>query len=183
MHLRVRKKKNKSGSVSVYIVDRSNRGYKVIENLGCSSDADKIEYLYNKALNRIDELQNNLLIFSRPSKKEQLRELLSTISTQDIISRGDELVFGRIFDAIGCSDIFSSIGSKGKIRKKEEKDFLFRSLVLSRIIYPGSKLELIHYRDILSPMKCMRAISLRDILLLMCWRSSKIDFNYPKNLL
>ena len=147
MHLRVRKKKNRSGSVSIYIIDRSNRGYKVIESLGCSSDPGEIELLYNKALDRIDELQNNLLTFSKPSRKEQLRELLSTISTQDIVSQGDELVFGRIFDAIGCKGIFTSLASKGKIRQKEEKDFLFRSLVLSRIIYPGSKLELIHYLD------------------------------------
>ncbi len=33
------------------------------------------------------------------------------------------------------------------IRKKEDKDFLFKSLVISRLLYPGSKLELIHYLD------------------------------------
>ncbi len=33
MGLRVRKKKNQSGSISVQIVDRTNRGYKVVETL------------------------------------------------------------------------------------------------------------------------------------------------------
>ena len=36
MGLRVRKKKNQSGSISVQIVDGTNRGYKVVETLGCS---------------------------------------------------------------------------------------------------------------------------------------------------
>ncbi|WP_264299331.1 hypothetical protein [Sulfurimonas sediminis] len=34
MRLRVRKKKNASGSISIHIVDRINRGYKVVESLG-----------------------------------------------------------------------------------------------------------------------------------------------------
>ena len=142
MALRVRKKKNRSGSVSVYIVDRSNRGYKVIKNLGCSYDEKEIEALYSEALQTIDELEHNLFTFSGNSKKEQLQEVLSLISTQDIVSQGDELIFGRLFDEIGCKRIFYQFPN---IRKKEQKDFLFRSLVLSRLIYPGSKLELIHY--------------------------------------
>jgi hypothetical protein len=39
MKLRVRKKKNSSGSISIYIVDRTNRGYKVVESLGSSKIA------------------------------------------------------------------------------------------------------------------------------------------------
>ncbi len=60
MSLKVRKKKNKSGSTSIHIVDRTNRGYKVVESLGSSKNEDKIEALYQKALNRIDELETQL---------------------------------------------------------------------------------------------------------------------------
>ena len=56
MNLRVRKKKNKSGSISIVIVDRTNRGYKVIKSLGSSKDAEEIEALYQQALKRVDEL-------------------------------------------------------------------------------------------------------------------------------
>jgi len=38
MSYRVRKKKNSSGSVSIQIIDRKNRGYKVVETIGCSKD-------------------------------------------------------------------------------------------------------------------------------------------------
>ena len=147
MNLRVRKKKNASGSISIHIVDRANRGYKVVESLGSSKDKEEIERLYQKALNRIDELENNLLFTTkRDEKKELLKELLSEYTTQDFIPIGDELIFGRIFDEIGCQNIFSKNTNKN-IRKIEDKAFLFRSLVISRIIYPGSKLELINYLE------------------------------------
>ena len=144
MKLRVRKKKNKSGSTSILIVDRSDRGYKIVENLGFSKDKDEIEKLYKRALQRIDELERNLLFISKENnKKESLKELLSNLTTQDFIPIGDELIFGTIFNDIGCKDIF--LNSNAKIRNKEEKDFLFKSLVISRLIYPGSKLELRNY--------------------------------------
>ena len=123
MKLRVRKKKNKSGSTSILIVDRSDRGYKVVENLGFSKDKDEIEKLYKRALQRIDELERNLLFISKENnKKESLKELLSNLTTQDFIPIGDELIFGKIFNDIGCKDIF--LNSNAKIRNKEEKDFL-----------------------------------------------------------
>jgi len=147
MGLKVRKKKNSSGSISIHIVDRSSRGYKVVETLGSSKDPDEIEQLYKKALGRIDELEYNLLYFSKTNnKKELLKQLLSEYTTQDFIPIGDELIFGRLFDTIGCNKVFENL-QKTHIRKIEEKQFLFRSLVISRILYPGSKLELIHYLD------------------------------------
>jgi len=66
MSLRVRKKKNKSGSVSVVIVDRSNRGYRVVETIGCSKDEVEIKNLYQKALKRVNELENNPSVISHP---------------------------------------------------------------------------------------------------------------------
>jgi len=147
MSLRVRKKRNASGSVSIHIVDRSNRGYKLVESVGSSKDEKEIEKLYQKALDRIDELENNLLFVSkRNNKKELLKELLSEVTTQDFLPIGDELIFGRLFDEIGCKGIISN-NSNQSFRKIEEKEFLFRSLVLARLLYPGSKLELINYLD------------------------------------
>jgi hypothetical protein len=146
MSLKVRKKKNQSGSTSIHIVDRTNRVYKVIESLGSSKDEREIESLYNQALKRIDEFENNLLHVSKNnSKKEKLLELLSQITTDNFVPIGDELIFGKLFDAIGCNSIFENTNSN--LRKIDEKIFLFRSLVISRLLYPGSKLELIHYLE------------------------------------
>ena len=147
MGLRVRKKRNQSGSVSIHIIDRTFRGYKVVESIGSSKDEEEIEILFKKALKRVDALENNLFYLSKKDeKREQLSELFSTITTDNFIPIGDELIFGRLFDDIGCKDIFKKLDVK-TIRDKKKKDFLFRSLVVSRLLYPGSKLELIHYLD------------------------------------
>ena len=146
MSLRVRKKKNKSGSVSVVIVDRSNRGYRVVETIGCSKDEVEIENLYQKALKRVNELENNLLNLIDKDKKTrkefELQEIFSKITNDDIVPIGDELIYGKIFDKIGCNNIFDNLKN---IKNKKEKSFLFKSLVISRLLYPGSKLYLIDY--------------------------------------
>ena len=147
MGLRARKKKNSSGSISIQIIDRKNRGYKVVETIGCSKDKKEIEILYQKALNRIDEIENNLLFTSKINeKKNHLEHFLSTVTTDNFIPIGDELIYGRLFDEIGCNNLFSNL-NLGNIRDKQKKDFLFKSLVISRILYPGSKLELIYYLE------------------------------------
>ena len=144
MGLRVRKKKNQSGSISVQIVDRTNRGYKVVETLGCSDDEIEIDKLHQKAILRINDLSQNLFSKSldETSEKLLLKKLLSKLTTQDFIPIGDELIFGKIFNNIGCNNLFNNVKS---IRKQEDKNFLFKSLVISRLLYPGSKLELINY--------------------------------------
>ena len=146
MNLRVRKKKNASGSISVQILDRTNRGYKVVETIGCSFEDLEIEKFYEKALVKINDLSQNLFAnkISESNKKILLKELLSSLNTQDFIPIGDELIFGKLFNNIGCNDLFKDINTKN-IRNKEDKNFLFKSLVISRLLYPGSKLELINY--------------------------------------
>ncbi len=145
MSYRVRKKKNSSGSVSIQIIDRKNRGYKVVETIGCSKDKLEIEALYQKALKRIDELENNLLhISNKMDIQERQKDFFSSITTDNIIPIGDELIYGRLFDELGCSSIFhTSLATK----KLKEKQFLFKSLVISRILYPGSKLYLVDYLE------------------------------------
>ena len=144
MSYRVRKKKNTSGSVSVQIINRKNRAYKVVETIGCSKDELEIEALYQKALRRINELENNLFhISEEKSREEYYKKFFSSITTDNIIPIGDELIYGRLFDELGCSRIFQT----STLKKVKEKQFLFRSLVISRILYPGSKLYLVDYLE------------------------------------
>jgi len=145
MSFRIRKKKNSSGSVNIQIIDRKNRGYKVVETIGCSKDESEIEIFYQKALNRLDELENNLFYASKDqTEKEWLAETLSCITNENIIPIGDELIYGRLFKELGCNAVFTE---SSHIKKRDKKQFLFKALVISRILYPGSKLYLADYLE------------------------------------
>lgn len=127
----VRKKKNKSGSTTVLIIDKSN-GYKVIDNFGTAKDAEEIDKLYLKAKEKINNYYDEqLALFKEDNKSELLIEnFLETLSNSNIRVLGPELIFGKIFDKIG----FNKIPEK-----------LFRHITIARLVYPTSKLKTVEY--------------------------------------
>lgn len=135
----VRKKKNSSGSISIQIIEKVSGKSKLIETIGCSKDLKQIEKLYIKAQDRIEELEPDLFNFTKDQEKQNT---LKGITNSQIRSIGDELIFGKLFNLLECDKVFKNIKN---IRKIDEKIFLFKSLVLSRILYQGSKLYLIDY--------------------------------------
>lgn len=128
----VREKKNKSGTVSVQIIDKSSGSYRVVQTIGSSSDPEEIAYLRKKAYTTIPTLIGQTSIdFWSDSTKEFVSNL-KRVKTSQVQVDGPERVFGKIFDDIGF----------GKI--KEE---LFRHLVITRLIAPGSKLKTVDYLE------------------------------------
>ena len=126
----VRGKKNKSGTISVQIIDKSSGSYRVIKTIGSSSDPDEIAYLRKKACTIIPTLIGQTSIdFWSDSTKEFVRNL-KQVKTSQVQVEGPEKVFGKIFDDIGFGAI--------------EQD-LFRHLVITRLIAPGSKLKTVDY--------------------------------------
>ena len=63
----IRKKKNKSESVSIQIIEKRNRKYKVVETIGCARNEIEKELLLNKAKKRLKELQPTLFDFGQVS--------------------------------------------------------------------------------------------------------------------
>lgn len=122
----VRKKKNRSGSVSIQVIQKQQGKYVLIKTLGSSKDENKIDRLFRQAQEAIPHLFNQITIFDKPKDIPRIDEL----SNDDLRVVGPELVFGKIFDHIGFNTI---------------KDKLFRDLVISRITHPGSKLQLSEY--------------------------------------
>ena len=120
----VRKKKNRSGSVSIQIIQKVNRLNKVIKTIGSSSNPNEIERLYHKALYEMPRLYGSTL-FDPPQEVD-----IKDLSNDNIRVVGPDLVFGRIFNHIGFNKI---------------KDPLFKDLSISRITHPGSKLNLSEY--------------------------------------
>lgn len=127
----VRKKPNKSGSVSVQIIDKSI-GYKVVRTVGSARDPDEIKQLIAKAKEIIQTCngkQTSLFHFNTPEELT-IENFLAGLSNAQIHTIGPELIFGSLFDRIGFNIV---------------KDKLFRHIVIARLAYPTSKLKTVDY--------------------------------------
>ena len=123
----VRKKKNKSGSVSIQVIDKTSGNYKVLKTIGSSSDKQKIDTLFSEGQHWIKNYSNQIEM-DIYGEKNQFDKFISSI--QEITVIGIELLLGKIFDEIGFNQI---------------KEQLFRQLVLARLCYPSSKLRTTDY--------------------------------------
>lgn len=127
----IRKKHNKSGSISIQIIDKSH-GYRVVKTIGTSQDPDEIEKLIFKARQIIhtDSPGQGRLFPDNNREELVIENFLDDIENTQIHTVGPELIFGTLFDRIGFSTI---------------KDKLFRHLTICRLSFPVSKLKTIDY--------------------------------------
>ena len=123
----VRKKPNKSGLVSVQVIDKAGGKYKLLKTIGSSKDPSKIDRLVLKGKRFIREQTGSQQIDFTDYKKIY-SEVLSSISSHKLV--GIRYVPGKIFDEIGFNAI---------------PDELFKDLVLYRLVYPKSKLKTTEY--------------------------------------
>lgn len=125
----VRKKKNKSGVVSIQIIDKSSGNYELYRTVGSSDDATEIERLYREGRKEVEQITGQHPI---PFHQEREQELLEVFfnNIEDYTLAGPELVLGKLFNEIGFNTI---------------DDELFRHLVITRLVYPASKLKTTDY--------------------------------------
>ena len=94
----VRKKKNRSGSVSVQIIDKPYGNYRVIKSIGSSKDKDEIERLYRTAIEEIPRLFNQLTLSLFDQEKEQQGHLVEDLNNDDIRVIGPEQIMIALTD-------------------------------------------------------------------------------------
>ncbi len=123
----IRQKKNKSGVISVQIIDKSSGKYRVVQTIGSSSDTVVIENLIIKAKDFIKTHQGTQE-FDFTSSSSHIETILNSITSHKLV--GIDLVLGKIFDEIGFNIL---------------EDELFKNLVLYRLVYPKSKLKTTEY--------------------------------------
>jgi len=123
----VRKKKNKSGIISVQVIDKSTRSYKVKKTIGSSADLAEVEKLVARGKEWIDSFQG-ALHFDFDNSKKSAKHILDNISQISVC--GTAMLLGNIFNEIGFNKIDSP---------------LFKPLVLSRLENPVSKLKTTDY--------------------------------------
>lgn len=123
----VRKKRNKSGVISIQVIDKSSGSYRVVKTIGSSSEKDRIEELYTQGLHWISTYAGQKQL-DFTDEKQLFERFLSGI--RQISVSGTELLIGKLFDQIGFDHI---------------PDKIFKQLVLARICHPVSKLRTVDY--------------------------------------
>lgn len=125
----LREKRNKSGSVSVQIIQKLRGKYKVLQTIGNGRSEQELTKLNYLGKQEIERLSKQPELFVRENDL-QIEQIFSNLTNASIRIVGPELIFGNLYDKIG----FGSIQQE-----------LFRHLVIARIAYPLSKLKTVDY--------------------------------------
>ena len=123
----IRRKRNRTGSVSVQLIDGR---HKVVKSFGAGRSAAEVEALVREAERYVESRSGRQLPLFPDERDALAEELISQICNSQVFLAGPELIFGRIFDAIG----FGGIGGD-----------VSRHLVITRLFRPGSKLKTVDY--------------------------------------
>jgi transposase len=123
----VREKVNKSGKISVQVIEKRTGRYKVLKTIGCSDDKNEVSQLTIEAKSWIKN-KTGIYELDFTNYQSQTQTVLDGI--ESLTNVGLELLLGKLFDEIGFNKI---------------KDNLFRLLVLCRIANPVSKLKTTDY--------------------------------------
>jgi transposase len=123
----VRKKKNRSGIISIQVISKVYGKYKVVKTIGSSDNTEEIEKLVASAEQWIKEKQG-VVDLDFNNERDLTLQFLANI--ERITVRGPELLLGKLFDEIGFNQI---------------DEPLFRQLVIARLCFPASKLRTTDY--------------------------------------
>ncbi len=126
----VRRQHNKSGSFSIYVVDKSRGRYDIVKSFGSARTKAEADLLENKAREWVREQEGDPETLFDQMDEAQLREYAATMDEGRLELAGPELYYGEVFDLLGLG--------KGM-------DPLFRHLVLCRLYAPGSAWKVCDY--------------------------------------
>ena len=131
------KKKNRSGTTSIVVAEKTKSNYKELVTIGIAKDANDIDSLVNDGREWISKEESRrhpqLDLYGEEREacdreREEVRRVLSNVS--NILLNGCDLILDRTFDRIGFNRI---------------DDDVFRKLVKARLAYPTSKAATVEY--------------------------------------
>ena len=126
----IRKNKNRSGTINIQIVQKHNRSNKVLKTVGIAQTKREEELFLLLAKTELERLRGLQTLFVDHDDLV-VENFINSIANEHLQIIGTELIIGKIYNKIG----FPSDGSY---------DY-YKSLVLSRLVYPGSKLKTVDY--------------------------------------
>ncbi|MDR1881382.1 MAG: IS1634 family transposase [Prevotella sp.] len=128
----VRKKKNRSGSTSVVIVDKSNGTIRYVKTIGISSEEKEIEDFYQQGKKWIFAHSGERDMFLEQAKEDEEKQLADYLldNIENILLNGMQLILNPVFKLTGFDRI---------------DDEILKHLVVSRICQPRSKVATVDY--------------------------------------
>ena len=133
----VKRKKNRPGTTSIVVAEKTKGSYKELVTIGIAKDANDIDSLVNAGHEWISKEKSRrhpqLDLYGEEREacdreREEVRRVLSNVS--NILLNGCDLILDRTFDRIGFNRI---------------DDDVFRKLVKARLAYPTSKAATVEY--------------------------------------
>ncbi len=125
----INRSKNKSGTISVRVLQKRGRNNILVKSFGSSRDEREIARMMEEDRIFIQHQTGMFYHLLNPQPKQDINDFVGGISNSQISVAGPEVIFVRLFDHVG----YGEIGG------------LFRPLVLSRLVAPGSKLKTVDY--------------------------------------
>ncbi len=123
----IRKRKNKSGSISIQIIKKIGNGkIKIIKHIGTGKNQKEIENLIQKAKDTILKEQFNL--FNPNENNHIIDSIMQQTKVEYVYSVGYEELFGKIYQILEYD--------------KLELPELTKQLIIARIAHPYSKLSI-----------------------------------------
>ncbi|WP_239063779.1 IS1634 family transposase [Bacteroides sp. 51] len=127
----VRKKKNRSGSISIVVVSKSHGQFKEVKSFGVAQTESEAQNLYQTALRWLRTYNGQQDLDFENNKDREIEETKRVIDNMDaVLINGTQLLLDRIYDDIGFNRI---------------PDEILRHLVTARVSQPASKLATTEY--------------------------------------
>jgi transposase len=128
----VRKKKNRSGTTSIVVVDKSKSSFRELKTIGVSSHENEIADFYQQGKQWIATQCGDRDMFAEAEKEREEKQVVEYLlsNVENILLNGAQLILNQVFKLIGFDTI---------------DDEILKHLVVTRLCQPSSKAGTVDY--------------------------------------
>ena len=128
----VRKRKNRSGTTSVVVVDKTRGVFRELKTIGVSDDKAVIESFCRQGKKWIDAQMGTRDVFNEREREREEKQVVEYLlsNVENILLNGTQLILNEVFRLIGFDAI---------------DDDILKHLVVARISQPSSKSGTVEY--------------------------------------
>lgn len=127
----VRKKANRSGTISVVVVSKAQGKFREVKKFGVAKSEEEADELYRKAKSWLRTHDGQQEIDFEDHRSKEIEETRRVVGNMDsVLINGTQLLLSQVYDSIGFNRI---------------PDEILRHLVIARVSQPKSKLATVSY--------------------------------------